>query len=360
MNAPDDRAGTTPPEDDGATPLEDDAMTPPPRPGARTRRRRTGALARPLLALLCAVIGAGLAVLLARTSVGTASGQRLDQLILSGAQDHQGRLSHYAELAVGTVSVPVMAGLLALALVLVLIRRRLTLLLPLALLVVGANVTTQVVKHLVVTREALGPGIEVTPNSFPSGHTTLAATAMIAVVLASGRLRALLAPLGVIWTAAAGVGTLVLGWHRPSDVVGAIVIVAGWTVLVLAIDGLHTRHRLARDATRPGRGRRRRDASRAATGPSAESPTLLDLRTGAADRVVAVLLGLAGLAGVVYGAIGLAGLGLPLDLQDAAQQTSSFVATAALIAGGTASWMALVLVLRTPTSHRSSPGDRVP
>lgn len=359
MNAPDERAGTTPPEDDGAPPQEDDAMTPPPEPGARTRRRRTGALARPLLALLCAAICAGLAVLLARTSVGTASGQRLDQLILSGAQDHQGRLSHYAELAVGTVSVPVMAGLLALALVLVLIRRRLTLLVPLALLVVGANITTQVVKHLVVTREALGPGIEVTPNSFPSGHTTLAATAMIAVVLASGRLRALLAPLGVIWTAAAGVGTLVLGWHRPSDVVGAIVIVAGWTVLVLAIDGLHTRHRLARDATRPGRGRRRRDASRV-TGPTAESTTLLDLRTGAADRVVAVLLGLAGLAGVVYGAFELATLGLPLDLQDAAQQTSSFVATASLIAGGTASWMALVLVLRTPTSHRSSPGDRVP
>lgn len=343
-----------------ASPAEPDAR--PPEPDARTRRRCTGALARPLLALLCAAIGTGLAVLLARTSVGTASGQRLDQLILSGAQDHQGRLSHYAELAVGTVSAPIMAGLLALALVLVLIRRRLSLLVPLVLLVVGANITTQVVKHLVVTREALGPGIEVTPNSFPSGHTTLAATAMIAVVLASGRARAVLAPLGVIWTAAAGVGTLVLGWHRPSDVVGAIIIVAAWTFLVLAIDGLHTRHRLVREATLPGRGRgrRRRDASRASSQSSAQSSTLLDLRTGAADRVVAVLLGLAGLAGLVYGAIGLAGLGLPLDLRDAAQQTSSFVATAALIAGGTASWMALVLVLRTPTSHRSNPGDRVP
>lgn len=350
MSASDDRAGTTPP--DGST------TTPPREPAARTRRRRTGALARPLLALLCAAICTGLAVLLVRTAVGTASGQRLDQLILSGAQDHQGRLSHYAELAVGTVSVPLMAGLLALALVLVLIRRRLSLLAPLALLVVGANITTQVVKHLVVTREALGPGIEVTPNSFPSGHTTLAATAMIALVLTSGRLRALLAPLGVIWTAAAGVGTLVLGWHRPSDVIGAIIIAAAWTFLVLALDGLHTRHRLVREATLPGRrrGRLRRDASTAST----QSSTLLDLRTGIVDRAVAVLLGLAGSAGLVYGALGLAGLSLPLDLQDAGQQTSSFLATAALIAGGTASWMALVLVLRTPTSHRSTPGDRVP
>ncbi|MGP9844721.1 phosphatase PAP2 family protein [Brachybacterium sp. 107] len=356
MKAPDDHTGATPPEHD--------AMAPPPEPGARTRRRRTGALARPLLALLCAAIGTGLAVLLARTSVGTTRGQRLDQLILSGAQDHQGRLSHYAELAVGTVSVPIMAGLLALALVLVLIRRRLSLLVPLVLLVLGANITTQVVKHLVVTRDALGPGIDVTPNSFPSGHTTLAATAMIAVVLASGRARAVIAPLGVVWTAAAGVGTLVLGWHRSSDVVGAIIIVAAWTFLVLAIDGLHTRHRLARDTDRPGRRRRRGDASRDVPDsfpqPAARSAALLDLRIGVVDRVVAVLLGLASLVGLVYGAIALAGLGLPLDLQDTAQQTSSFIATAALIAGGTGSWMALVLVLRTPTSHRSSPGDRVP
>ncbi|GAA1483643.1 phosphatase PAP2 family protein [Brachybacterium fresconis] len=323
-------------------------------PAAPRSLRPRGATARPLLSLLAAAACAVLLMLLARTAVGMASGQRLDQLILSGAQDYEGTLAQYAATAVGTVSFPVMAGLLAAAVVLVLLRRRLALLLPLGLLVVGANLTTQILKHLVVSREALGPGIDITPNSFPSGHTTLAAAATIAVVLASGRGRVVLAPLGAVWTAAAGIGTLVLGWHRPSDVIGAIVIVAAWTFLVLFLDGLHTRHRLGRATPPPGHGRRRRGGAESSGGRPRR------LRMSPADAVVAVLLGLAGVAGLAYGGFQLSSLQLPLDLEDVAQQQGSFVAMAALIGGGTTAWMALVLVLRTPISHRSRSGDRVP
>lgn len=303
-------------------------------------------LARPLLSLLTAAVCAVAVWLLARAAVGTASGQRLDQLILSGAEAHQGRLSTYAELAVGSVSTPVIAGILALTVVLVLLRRRPTALFPLGVLVLGANLTTQVIKHVLVTREALGPGIEITPNSFPSGHTTLAATAMVALVLATGRARVVLAPLGVLWTLAAGVGTLVVGWHRPSDVVGAIGVAAAWTCLVLALDGLHTRHRARREAAT---GRRRSLARRAPGSP----------RT-AADLVVALLLGVAGVAGLAYGAMQLAGLGLPLDLADPAQQLEAFRATAAVIGGSTAAWMALVLGLRTPGVPETAMPERVP
>ena len=323
-------------------------------PAAPTPQRPRGATVRPLLALLTAAACAALIVLLVRTAVGTASGQRLDQLILSGAPDDEGTLGQYAASAVGTVSLPVMAGLLATAVVLVLLRRRLYLLLPLGLLVVGANLTTQVLKHLVVSREALGPGIDITPNSFPSGHTTLAAAATIAVVLASGRARVVLAPLGALWTAAAGIGTLVLGWHRPSDVIGAILIVAGWTFLVLFLDGLHTRRRLGRAAPSPGHGRRRRGGASPAGGPRRRP------RMSRADAMIAVLLGLAGVAGLAYGSLELSSLRLPLDLEDVAQQQDSFPAMAALIGGGTAAWTALVLVLRSPISHRSRSGDRVP
>ena len=323
------------------------AASPSPRP--------RGATARPLLALLAAAVSATLIVLLARTAVGTASGQRLDQLILSGAQDEEGTLARYAATAVGTVSTPVMAGLLAASVVLVLLRRRLALLLPLALLTIGANVTTQIVKHLVVSREALGPGIDITPNSFPSGHTTLAAAATVAVVLASGPARVVLAPLGAVWTAAAGIGTLVLGWHRPSDVIGAIVIVAAWTFLVLFLDGLHTRHRLTRAAPAPGHGRRRRE------GPgTADAGAPQRLRMSRPDAVIAAVLVLAGFAGLAYGAFEVGTLQRPLDLEDVDQQQGSFLATASLIGGGTTAWMALVLLLRTPISHRSRSGDRVP
>lgn len=311
-----------------------------------------GGPARPLLSLLAAAVCAAAIVALARIAVGTASGQRLDQLILSGAKAHEGPLSQYAELAVGLVSMPVVVALLALAVLLVLLRRRPGLLLPIGALVLGANLTTQVVKHLLVTREALGPGIDITPNSFPSGHTTLAATAMIALVLAGGRARVVLAPLGALWTTAAGLGTLVVGWHRPSDVVGAITVVAAWTFLILALDGLHTRRRLARAAARPGHGRRRLGAAPSTPGTRP--------RGRGGELVTAGLLGLLGLAGLARGAVGLLALELPLDLHATAQQLPAFAATAALTAGGTAAWMALTLLLRVPISHRTRPADRVP
>lgn len=304
--------------------------------------RPVGAV-RAWLALLAAAVSALAVALLARTAVGTASGQRLDQLILSGADGHQGVLARYAQLAVESVSTPVIAGILVLAVVLALVRRRARILLLLGLLVLGANLTTQIVKHVLVSREVLGPGIEITPNSFPSGHTTLAATAMVALVLAGGRARVVLAPLGAVWTTAAGIGTLVVGWHRPSDVIGAIVVAAAWTFLVLALDGFATRRAAARAAVRSGRGRRRAVAPL----PGAAGEGL-----GVAGLVVAVLLGLAGVVGLAAGAAGLTSLTLPLDLADAAQQESAFTAAACLVGGGTAVWMALVLVLRTPISHR--------
>lgn len=307
-----------------------------------SRRTSSGAV-RPVLALLVAAITAATTWALARFAVGTASGQRLDQLTLSGAQSHEGQLAELTAFAVDTVSVPVVAGLLALSALLVVLRRRAGLLFPLALLVVGANLTTQVIKHLLVTRAALGPGIDITPNSFPSGHTTLAAAAVVALVLASGPARGIVAILGVVWTAGTGVGTLVVGWHRPSDVVGAILVVATWTFLVLAADGAHTLRRRSRAARAPGRGRRR------AGGPAGPEPDSSGRsRTGASDRTIAIVLGLAAVAALVAGVMAFTGLELPLVLGSVDQQQTSFLATTAVISASVASWLALVLTLRTP------------
>src|SRR5699024_6054591 len=205
--------------------------------------------------LLSAVVCAAAIWALAHFAVGTASGQRLDQLTVSGALAHEGQLAQVAALVVTTVRVPVVAGMLAVAALLVVLRRA-RLLLPLGVLVVGAHLTTQAVKHLAFNREGLGPGIDVTPNSLPSGPTTLAG---------------------------AGMGTLVVGWHRPSDVVGAILVVAAWTFLVLAADGAHARRRRAQSVRRPDPGRRGRGRRRAGT-PRAGA------RLGAGDLTAAVLL----------------------------------------------------------------------
>ena len=307
-------------------------------------------LARPLLSLLVAAVCGAAVVLMARGAVGTASGQRLDQLTLSGSRNHGGLLSRIAELAVETVSMPVVIALLALTAVIALLRRRPALLLPLASLVLGANLTTQVIKHLLVSREVLGPGIEPTTNSFPSGHSTLAATTMIALVLVAGRARPLVAPLGLLWSGAAGIGTLVTGWHRPSDVIGAIAVSAAWTFLVLGVDGLHTRRRLRHAAAHAGRGRRRRGRDLRQDVPRLPRPEL----------ACAVVLGAIGAVGLVTGAAGIAGLPLPLDLADRASQLAAFRATGAVIAGATAVWVALVMVLRTPSVLRTPPAERVP
>lgn len=307
-------------------------------------------LARPLLSLLVAAVCGAAVVLMARGAVGTASGQRLDQLTLSGSRNHDGLLSRIAELAVETVSMPVIIALLALTAVIALLRRRPALLLPLASLVLGANLTTQVIKHLLVSREVLGPGIEPTTNSFPSGHSTLAATTMIALVLVAGRARPLVAPLGLLWSGAAGIGTLVTGWHRPSDVIGAIAVSAAWTFLVLGVDGLHTRRRLRRAAARADRGRRRRGRDLRQDVP----------RLPRAELACALVLGVIGAVGLVAGAAGIVGLPLPLDLADRASQLAAFRATGAVIAGATAAWVALVLVLRTPSVLRTPPAERVP
>jgi sulfite exporter TauE/SafE len=76
--------------------------------------------------------------------------------------------------------------------------------------------------------------------------------------------------------------------------------------------------------------------------------------------VCAALLGAVGVVGLLVGALGLAGLPLPLDLADAALQREAFRSTSAVIAGATALWVALVMVLRTPWALRAPSVERVP
>ncbi|MGL3806848.1 phosphatase PAP2 family protein [Paeniglutamicibacter sp. R2-26] len=104
--------------------------------------------------------------------------------------------------------------------------------------ILGASGTTQLLKHVVLERPDLNIS-GATVNSFPSGHTTFAAAAMMSIFLVSSAARRPLVALGGwSYAAVAGASTLVLGWHRPSDVVAAYLVVAFWTLLA----GLFLRH----------------------------------------------------------------------------------------------------------------------
>lgn len=104
-------------------------------------------------------------------------------------------------------------------------------------IVAGANLTTQFLKVLFSHERFysfLGEGQPWT-NSFPSGHTTAAASIAVALLVAApARLRPLAALLGAALTGVVGLSVVVLEWHYPSDVIGGLLVAAGWGFAALA------------------------------------------------------------------------------------------------------------------------------
>lgn len=170
-----------------------------------------------------------------RIFLGTAAGQRFDELALAGSEHGSSTLWRVAGPVLDVVSVAFIAVAVVVVLVIAALRRAWGLGLQVAVLVAGANLTTQVLKHDVLERADLGVLTQRPGNSLPSGHTTVAASVAIALLLVvPRRTRPYVALLGAAWTAATGVSTLVGQWHRPSDVLAALLVVGAWTGLVVA------------------------------------------------------------------------------------------------------------------------------
>jgi len=103
--------------------------------------------------------------------------------------------------------------------------------------VAGANLTTQVLKvalshprarHLLGTENDAWDG-------FPSGHVTAVASLAIAFAfVVPRRFLPAVAAVGGCLVAAMGCAVLVLNWHYPSDVVGAVFVAGAWGFAVLA------------------------------------------------------------------------------------------------------------------------------
>jgi membrane-associated phospholipid phosphatase len=100
------------------------------------------------------------------------------------------------------------------------------------IVVAGANVTTQLLKGVLehARTKAFERGWELPwPNSFPSGHTTAAASIAVALLLvAPVGYRLLAAGVGAALTGTVALSVVVLGWHYPSDVLGAFLVVGAW------------------------------------------------------------------------------------------------------------------------------------
>ncbi len=180
------------------------------------------------LAALAAAAGLGVALLYV-LAVRTAGGRRLDDLTWGSFAPGSRAVEGTKDL-LNTISVSSLA-LLGLAIMAVaLLRARPRVALGAGVLVLGANLTTQWLKA------TLGrPGIDEV-GTYPSGHVTVAMSlAMALVLVAPPWARPVAALLGTAYASAIGVGVIAASWHRPSDVVGAYLVVVGWTAAVTAV-----------------------------------------------------------------------------------------------------------------------------
>ena len=179
------------------------------------------------LTLLAAATIVALVVLL----VDTARGQRLDEIVLQAMYTNP-RTDRVLLRGLDLVS----EGAVALAIVAVLVigamRRRLDLGAAAAFVIVVATVGTQVLKYAVIERPDLGGATE---NTLPSGHVTVITSILVGLVIAlPARWRPLLVPAVAFLATCGGVGTIVLNWHRPSDVIAAYAVVLAATGLAVA------------------------------------------------------------------------------------------------------------------------------
>src|SRR5439155_1663077 len=146
--------------------------------------RRTGLLTLWLLVLAAAQVVAF--VQLARFFVHTGHGQLLDTVALAGNGIGHRRIEGLVSNVLNAMSVLSLAIAAAVIGFIALIRGRVLLAVMAILLIVCANVTTQLLKGFIV-RPDLGIDAEraAAGNSFPSGHTAVDASVAVALILVS-------------------------------------------------------------------------------------------------------------------------------------------------------------------------------
>lgn len=160
-------------------------------------------------------------------------GQLLDTIALNSNTIGADRIGG----VVGTVlnAISVLAVVVAACVVgfIALVRRRIALAIVAIVLIGGATLSAQLLKHVIVRPDLgvddarAGAG-----NSFPSGHTTIAAAVAVALVLVlPPRVRGVGGIIAAGYAAFVGVATLSAGWHRPSDAVAAFLVVGVWAAL---------------------------------------------------------------------------------------------------------------------------------
>ncbi|TNH26534.1 phosphatase PAP2 family protein [Micromonospora orduensis] len=261
-----------------------------------------------------------------RVAVHTEIGQWVDTVALTGNRIGQDRIDGPVDRILNAMSVVSLVAATAVIGFIALIRGRIALAITATLLIAGANVSTQLLKYGLNRPDyGLDPERAAVGNSLPSGHTAVAASVAVALVLVLPRkVRAVGAFLGASYAALAGVATLSAGWHRPSDAVAAYLVVGVWAALAGLLLLITQREQA-------------------------------EVAPGDAHRIAALVLGVAGVLALI--ACGLA-LSWLVDLRgtgpDELNRRPLFVGYAGS-AAGIAGTMAVVMALVLTVVHRLVP-----
>ncbi|MEU1241778.1 phosphatase PAP2 family protein [Micromonospora parva] len=261
-----------------------------------------------------------------RVAVHLEIGQWVDTVALTGNRIGQDTIDGPVDRILNAMSVVSLLAATAMIGFIALIRGRIALAITATLLIAGANVTTQLLKYGLNRPDfGLDPERAAVGNSLPSGHTTVAASVAVALMLVLPRkVRAVGAFVGAGYAAVAGVATLSAGWHRPSDAVAAYLVVGVWAALAGLLLLITQREQA-------------------------------EVAPGDAHRAAALVLGVVGLLALVASGLSLSWL---IELRGTGPQELSrrplFVGYAGS-AAGIAGTMAVVMALVLTVVHRLVP-----
>jgi membrane-associated phospholipid phosphatase len=206
------------------------ALAPSPPETAVTPRRGPWHVVAPFFA---ALLAAAAAAAIYRVFVRTSLGQVVDTEAMRGADVHHPQIVEVLNRTLnGTTGASLVLVCVAVAAI-GLLRKRLDLAVGAAFMVLASNGSAQLLKtHL--TRPDLDDFPA--PNSFPSGHTTAAASVAFALILVLPyAVRGLVTLVGAGYVTIIAVATVWAEWHRPSDTVAGLLLVLAWGGLVCSV-----------------------------------------------------------------------------------------------------------------------------
>jgi membrane-associated phospholipid phosphatase len=165
-----------------------------------------------------------------------ALGRSVDASILRGFADlTRPRVNRVTSFIAHLCSPNEYVFLAALPVIVALVRRRPRVAVMIAIVLLCANETTQLLKPLLAGPRDPVQGVPIGPASWPSGHATAAMSlALCSVIAAPARLRPVVAAAMAAFAVAVSYSFLELGWHYPSDVLGGFLVAGTWTLLGIA------------------------------------------------------------------------------------------------------------------------------